>query len=410
MLANAFRPAANTANTNVMLATDSLLALHEGGRPHRLDPDTLNTIGMCSLSGVLRGPLGAYSAHYSHDPATGSKVNFGLDPCYPRLDLKWVLSTPDRTERVRRTRELIGEVIPRLRLRLYETDRYGQTRYLRSVPLPGVGRVPLVHDMALTPRYAIFTVSPFRIGPLAFPGFKSYWKSMHFKDGEPTYFIVVPRDGGPVRVIETDPFFSWHYTNAYEDGSDVVVDLIRFSLAVIPGMQRGTSDTRSSGHTIYSGLSEHDRAESIRLTRYRMSASGRVSQEPLADFACEFPQFDQRRSTQQHTVSYVATLDITATEGAGIARIDHRTGAVQTFRPPGNVMVEPIFVPRRTGSAEDDGWVLTVGYDEATHRSRLMIFEAAHIDAGPSAEAWLPFHVPMSIHGLFTARVAKRAS
>jgi all-trans-8'-apo-beta-carotenal 15,15'-oxygenase len=36
-----------------------------------------------------------------------------------------------------------------------------------------------------------------------------------------------------------------------------------------------------------------------------------------------------------------------------------------------------------------------------------MVFDAAHIDAGPIAEAWLPFHVPMSYHGTFTTRVAR---
>ncbi|WTL55525.1 carotenoid oxygenase family protein [Nocardia sp. NBC_01499] len=150
VLANAFRRPMSTANTSVMVTGDALLSLHEVGRPHELDPDTLETLGVCDLGGVLRGPMGAYSAHHCVDPATGSKVNFGFDPCYPRVDPKWVFDTPDRGERARRLRELVGETIPRLRLRLYETDRNGRTRYLRSVPLPGLTRVPLIHDMALT--------------------------------------------------------------------------------------------------------------------------------------------------------------------------------------------------------------------------------------------------------------------
>ncbi|WP_433665301.1 carotenoid oxygenase family protein [Nocardia sp. CA-128927] len=408
ILANAFRLPANTANTNVMTGPDSLFALHEVGKPHRLDPDTLETLGMCDLGGVLRGPQGAYSAHYCVDPATGSKVNFGFDACYPRFDPKWVLDAPDRGERLRRLRELAGEAIPRLRLRLYETDRHGQTRYLRSVPLPGLTRVPLIHDMALTARYAIFTVSPFRMDPLAILGAKSYWNSMSVMDDEPTYLLLAPRDGGPVRVVETEPFFSWHYANAYDDGTDVVVDLSRYSPATIPGMQRWTADVRSGLQTIYHELSAAQQSDSVQLARYRISLSGRVIREPLADIVCDFPQFDQRRATAKHAFSYVVALYASDTEGSGIARIDNHTGTVQKYCPPGHIMVEPTFVPRDAKSAEDDGWVLTVGYDEAAHRSRLMVFDAAHIDAGPLAEAWLPFHVPLRYHGAFTDRVMRR--
>lgn len=70
--------------------------------------------------------------------------------------------------------------------------------------------------------------------------------------------------------------------------------------------------------------------------------------------------------------------------------------------------MEPTFVPRPGGTAEDDGWLLTVGYHESQHRSRLMVVDAAHVADGPIAEAWLPFHVPMSYHGAFTNRVAHR--
>lgn len=36
-----------------------------------------------------------------------------------------------------------------------------------------------------------------------------------------------------------------------------------------------------------------------------------------------------------------------------------------------------------------------------------MVFDAEHVDGGPLAEAWLPFHVPMSYHGTFATRIAR---
>lgn len=38
-----------------------------------------------------------------------------------------------------------------------------------------------------------------------------------------------------------------------------------------------------------------------------------------------------------------------------------------------------------------------------------MVVDAARVADGPIAEAWLPFHVPMSYHGAFTDRVAHRS-
>ncbi|RAV09345.1 carotenoid oxygenase [Mycolicibacterium sp. GF69] len=399
-LANALRLPANTANTNVMVNADRLLALWEGGRPHELGLDTLETYGLSSLGGVLKGPVGAYSAHYTHDPIADTKVNFGFDPYIPRLDLRWALRDARGAERRRRLRELLAEAVPRVRLRVYETDARGVTRYVRSVPLPGLA---IVHDMALTQRYAIFVVSPMRINPWALTGYASFWDSMQFEKDLPSYFVLAPRNGGPVRIVETDAFFHWHFTNAYEDGGDVVVELPRFAPHTWSGVKNYTAHVRSD----IAQIGGAEPADAVVLTRFRITAAGRVTREPLADFGCEFPQIDQRRSTVRHDFSYVAVQEPDRFGGQGIARVDHRTGAAQMYCQEDNVLVEPTFVARPGGTAEDDGWVLTVGYDEIRHRSRLMVFDAAHIDEGPTAEAWLPFHIPMSYHGTFTTRVAR---
>lgn len=44
----------NAANTNVLLWADKCWALFEAGQPHRLDPYTLETVGLDLLGGHLR--------------------------------------------------------------------------------------------------------------------------------------------------------------------------------------------------------------------------------------------------------------------------------------------------------------------------------------------------------------------
>ena len=60
---------------------------------------------------------------------------------------------------------------------------------------------------------------------------------------------------------------------------------------------------------------------------------------------------------------------------------------------------EPIFVPRKAGATEGDGWLLSVVYRGNEDRSDFLVFEAGEIAAGPIATAALPRRVPFGFHG-----------
>ncbi len=100
--ANVGRLPENVANTNIVNCAGELLALWEIGSPHRIDPETLDTLGSTDFGGRL-GYLGAFSAHPKWDPDTGDMYNFGLD----------LLPTP--------------------RIRTFRIDRHGRLTGLASV-------------------------------------------------------------------------------------------------------------------------------------------------------------------------------------------------------------------------------------------------------------------------------------
>ena len=64
-----------------------------------------------------------------------------------------------------------------------------------------------------------------------------------------------------------------------------------------------------------------------------------------------------------------------------------------------SVCGEPIFVCRKGGSAEDDGYVLVYVNDELNDTSRLCVFDATSLSAGPVAEVHVPHRVPQGLHG-----------
>ncbi len=69
--------------------------------------------------------------------------------------------------------------------------------------------------------------------------------------------------------------------------------------------------------------------------------------------------------------------------------------------PPRGFVSEPIFVARPDGKSEDDGWLLTVVYDSAHHRSDVVILDALDLNKGAIARLYLKHHIPYGLHGSF---------
>jgi all-trans-8'-apo-beta-carotenal 15,15'-oxygenase len=360
-LGNAFRVPANVANTSVTFHGGNLLALWEGGHPWRLDPDTLETIGEHDFDGRLKGAH-AFSAHPKVDPATGELFNFGVT--YGR----------------------------RTKINSYRVRHDGSLDYLEPVTLP----YPVMnHDFALTPKHLVFVIDPIllRLGRFLL-GFASFDGALRWDASKTTQVVLVPRDGGKPRVAECDPFFHFHVNNAFEDGGDTVVDLVRYDDYGIGESLRNFSD---------GGFAERGA-----LWRLRVKPDGRLESHELWPWRCEFPQHDWRRTTLGHRYSYVAAaMPGSAGIGTAVAKVDHRSGASTAHDfGSGDVAGEPIFVPRSADAGEDDGCLLSLVYSAAEHRSRLAVLDARDVESGPVATAHLRHHVPLGFHGTFTARVA----
>lgn len=360
-LGNAFRVPGNVANTSVTFHGGNLLALWEGGHPWRLDPDTLETIGEHDFDGRLKGAH-AFSAHPKVDPATGELFNFGVT--YGR----------------------------RTKINSYRVRRDGSLDYLKPVTLP----YPVMnHDFALTPKHLVFVIDPIllRLGRFLL-GFASFDGALRWDASKTTQVVLVPRNGGEPRVAECDPFFHFHVNNAFEDGGDTVVDLVRYDDYGIGESLRNFSD---------GGFAERGA-----LWRLRVKPDGRLESHELCPWQCEFPQHDWRRTTLGHRYSYVAAaMPGRAGIGTAVAKVDHRSGASTAHDfGTGDVAGEPIFVPRSADAGEDDGWLLSLVYSAAEHRSRLVVVDARDVESGPVATAHLRHHVPLGFHGTFTPRVA----
>ncbi|GED97672.1 carotenoid oxygenase family protein [Gordonia crocea] len=357
-LANAFRLPANVSNTNVVAHAGGLFSLWEGGRPYRLDPESLATIGREDFDGTLR-LMGAFSAHPKVDPASGEMFNFGI------------------------------EIFPRPMLRTYRRDRTGAMTRLGTVPLT---RPAFCHDFALTEHYLVFLVDPIVVGrPVAAAlGLDSLDHCLTFDEKLGTRVALVPRDGGATRILETDALFHFHATNAFEDGDDVVVEVVAHDAATAWSQwNEAVRDCENDPGAAFGG-----RIERIRIGRRR------VSRERIADTPCEFPQLDHRYETRAHPVTYAAAASAPGGDPDSITAVDHTTGRQDVFTvEAGNTVCEAIFAadPER----DRGGWLMSVEHVAAQARSRLLILDTDRLADGPVATAELANHIPMGFHGTF---------
>lgn len=359
----------NIANTNVIYWGDRLLALWEAALPHRLEPETLETIGLDDWDGHLK-QAGAFSAHPRIDPH--SELDGG-EPCL----VNFALSAG-----------------PVSKLALFEFSPQGELLRQFDQPIPGFA---FIHDFALTPHYCLFFQNPMAFNPLPFLlGFKGAAQCLSFKANEPTKIVIIPRDrasGEAMRTIEVKAGFVFHHANAWEN-EDGTLGLESICYDEFPEVEPGADFLDTDFYTL----------PPSQLWRFKIDPEkGTVERELRDRRAVEFPTLHPQWVGREHRYCYLAAahnVDENAPLQA-LVKFDSQTGEQElySFAPRGFVS-EPVFVPR--GSGEEEGWIMMMVYDAARHGSDLAIFDAANIATGPIARVHLPLHIPYGLHGNWT--------
>lgn len=184
----------NAANTSVLALPDKLLALWEGGLPHALDLETLETLGIENFG---QFPLDQpYSAHPLRDPITGDIFSIGVD--------------------------MQG------RLHLYRSDRRGTILKHQILTLKSI---PFLHSFCLAGPYLIFFIPPMKLDKLGLLlGTKAYVDAIEWQANASTKILVLDRENFEiVSQGEAAPWFQWHYGNGFvEADGNIRLDLVKF--------------------------------------------------------------------------------------------------------------------------------------------------------------------------------------
>lgn len=133
-------------------------------------------------------------------------------------------------------------------------------------------------------------------------------------------------------------------------------------------------------------------------------ATGACRERKVSDRPGEWPRIDERLVGHKNRWGYAIEAErdylILANSPLRVLKYDRQGGgAVRHDFGHGLFPAEPVFVPRRGGTDEDDGYVLTVVYDGPRDASFLAILDAKNLGDPPLAKLHLRQRMPAGFHG-----------
>jgi carotenoid cleavage dioxygenase-like enzyme len=325
-----------------------LLALVESSFPTEVTRE-LGTVGVYDFDGRLKAP---FSAHPHLDPRTGELHGFGM-------------------------------ALRPGGLFYHRIDAAGTLVESRSIPVRGV---TMMHDFALTERYAIFMDLPVVFDTvLGMLGkFPYKWSDRY---GARLGVVERANPDAPVRWFEIAPCYVFHVMNAFEDGERIVMDVVRYK------------ELWRHGNDSFSPTTLH---------RFTIDlAAGSVGEATLDERSVEFPRVDERVTGVRHRYGYTVAVSAVGEGGKELRKFDlvNGTSTDHDFGA-GRIPGEAVFVPAAGADGEDAGWLMCYVYDAALDRSSFVVLDASDITKPPVAVVPLPVRVPLGFHGNWIGDVA----
>jgi carotenoid cleavage dioxygenase-like enzyme len=349
----------DNGNVNLTRLGDEYIAMTETPLPVAFDPETLDALGV-----AYRPPGLHATAHPHHDPERGELIAY------------------------------VTHFGPRSEYRVYaQRDRHSQ----RRIASARVGEPSYMHSFALTERYAVLAAFPLVVNPLRLAtGARPFIENYRWKPELGTRLLIFDRHSGELKgEAEAGARFAFHHVNAFEQGSELVMDVAAYDDAtIVDSLYLDRLRREPPPPSAYA-----------RLLRYRVSlADLSVAEEELSDTPMELPRIDYReRNTRPYRYVYGtgAHDDGDAPDFVDrLVKIDVEGGEARSWFEPGSYPGEPVFVPSpEAHRSEDDGVLLSVVLDGRESRSYLLVLDASSLEE--LGRAAVPHHIPLGFHGQY---------
>lgn len=374
-----FDPAvSDNASVSVGMLGEQAVALAEGALPVAFDLRTLRATGAIGYADrpALRSELTTAHPHEETDRDDEDGATASIRP--PRA----ATLVNHFTRLGMRSHYEVFRVHPGARAR----------EVLARIP---VRRPAYVHSIGLTRRWVLLAEFPFTVDPatLLLSG-RPFIENYRWCPGHGVRVLLVDRCGGRAPIAcRGDALFAFHHVNAFDDGDDVVMDVVGYDdPAIIDALY--LDRLRADAPAFPVGTFRR-----LRLVLPRGGArEGTVHEVARGDDAIEMPRIDTaRRNARPYRWCWATAAARPGGFLDGLVKLDVHDGTTRHWREDGCVAGEPVFVPRPGGRAEDDGVLLSVLLDARRDRSALLVLDARTL--GELARAEAPHVIPAGFHG-----------
>jgi carotenoid cleavage dioxygenase len=121
----------------------------------------------------------------------------------------------------------------------------------------------------------------------------------------------------------------------------------------------------------------------------------------LDDRSVEFPRINPSLVGKSNQYAYaLASSNLIEPDFKEIVKYDFKNDTSEVYEyGPGKFGAEPVFVAAEGTKSEDEGYLLSLVYNQETDKSDLIILNAKEPKSGPLATVHLPQRVPHGFHG-----------
>jgi len=259
-----------------------------------------------------------------------------------------------------------------------------------------------IHSFSLTDQYAIFFFYPVVIDP------KKYWSSnfhvfelLEWLEGEQTDVFVVNIKTGHVTTLATEPFYSAHHVNAYQDTKDeLVVDICPTPFSNMRDYLKLENMMNPPEKSEWVSTNKD-----LEFTRFKINmATEKITQSLFPNHLkskwinqFDFPVINERYRGEKYCVVY----GWTAFDYSRMALVKKNvcdSSLDKVWYVENHYSSEMWFLEAPDAKKEDDGVLLTIVFDGEREQSYLLLLDARTLS--PVARSYLPMNLPWSAHGM----------
>ncbi|NBC36581.1 carotenoid oxygenase [Novosphingobium sp. FSY-8] len=363
------------ANTTPVWHAGRLLMAKEDGKPYRVDPNTLETLGSYDFDGALKSET--MTAHVRIDAQTGEMFVYGYE----------------------------ADGVAGKQVSYFIVDKTGKLIREQWFEAPYCA---MMHDFAITQNYALFPIYPTTCDLERLKAGGDHW--VHEMETD-SWLGVMPRYGdvsemrwfkGPKGVS------AYHFMNAFEDENGIIhFDQCLSNTNAFPFIREA------------SGIHMAPWDVKGALTRWSVDPKGDATAvtETIVGPPGDFPVIPATMQGQPNPYGWMLSMDPDM-KGPPLAggpvgamfncalRLDFVNGAPQAGHvvdalplPPGMSFNEPVHVP--SNDPAHLGWLVTV-VDRAAGDSfehEVWVLDGGALHKGPVARAVIPTRLRPQVHG-----------